>query len=106
MKLIINRKESVCKAFLLLLAKMSIIFFIMLNKESENKFDINIFEKAEEYEQFIAEKNMGSSYGNGAKATINTKGEVIIAIDKSYYLSGGIKARLSLLNGFPVSLFK
>jgi len=65
----------------------------MLNKEIENKFDINIFERPEEYEQFIEEKNMGSSYGNRAKATINSKGEATIAIDKSYYLSGGIKPK-------------
>ncbi|MBU0998312.1 hypothetical protein KJ570_02185 [Patescibacteria group bacterium] len=47
-------------------------------KETVN---INIFEEPEQYNNFIREHRMGSSYGNRAKATINIKGEVIIAID-------------------------
>lgn len=64
----------------------------MINKEFESVFLINVFEESEDYNQFIKENYMGSSYGGRAKATLNLKGEIIVAIDKSYYLSGGIKS--------------
>lgn len=63
----------------------------MINKELENTFSIRVFEEPEKYNRFIVENNMGSSFGNRAKATIDSSGKVTIAIDKSYYLYGGIK---------------
>jgi len=63
----------------------------MFDKERERSVSINIFEESEGYNNFIKEHEMGSSYGNRAKAMIDTEGKVIIAIDRSYYLSGGIK---------------
>jgi len=63
----------------------------MFDKEHERPVNINIFEEPEQYNNFIEKHGMGSSYANRAKATIGTKGEIIIAIDRPYYLSGGIK---------------
>ena len=63
----------------------------MFDKEHEIPVNINIFEESERYNKFIEKHGMGNSYGNRAKATIGTNGEIIIAIDRPYYLSGGIK---------------
>jgi len=62
----------------------------MFNKEAENSIEIEIFEKPQEYDNFLKEKNMGSGYGSRAKACLSSDKKITIAIDKAYYLSGGI----------------
>lgn len=59
--------------------------------EAEPKTHVTMFDSANRYDEFLKLNHMGSGYGARAKGKLNPDGSFTIALDRAYYLRGGIE---------------
>lgn len=63
----------------------------MPGKELEQPIHVSMFDDFSQFGQFLQSHRMGYGSGTGAKGMISTDGSIIVAINRSFFLHGGIK---------------